>query len=81
MRRCNSNCVKPNYGTRIEHCTVCHESFSTTRNGDAHRKGRHGFERHCLPPESVGLVRNVRGVWMSPSVVAGVPEIAATASA
>ena len=80
MSRCSDDCVKPRQGTKTEHCTVCHESFSTTRNGDAHRKGRHGVDRHCVAPTEVGLVRNSRGVWVSPGSASEVPQITATVS-
>ena len=66
-------------GLKIEHCTVCHQTFSTTAVGDAHRIGEHGVKegpdrRRCLTAEefaelrtkkgSVRFQKNARGVWM-----------------
>lgn len=51
-------------------CPSCFEFFSCTSNFDKHRKGEHSKEtRHCVPPESVGLVRASRGFnswWQMP---------------
>lgn len=36
-------------GLRMEHCTVCHQTFSGSSLGDAHRVGSHFPEqRRCL---------------------------------
>ncbi len=40
-------------GMRMEHCTVCHRTFSGTTTGDAHRTGRHGFDRRCLTDDEL----------------------------
>lgn len=37
-------------------CPTCGEIFSTESNFMRHRKGDHGVNRHCVDPESVGLV-------------------------
>ena len=37
-------------------CPGCGEYFSTVSNFDRHRKGKHGVDRHCVDPVSVGLV-------------------------
>lgn len=34
-------------GRRIQHCTVCHETFAGTDVGDAHRIGEFGVDRRC----------------------------------
>ncbi|WP_438267951.1 FDXHR family putative zinc-binding protein [Kitasatospora purpeofusca] len=49
-------------GQRAEHCPACHETFASTRAGDAHRTGPHGA-RSCLPPATVGLWLGARGIW------------------
>lgn len=54
-------------GKRIEHCTACHETFTGTTAGDAHRTGPFA-DRRCLTPDEMaakGLGRNVRGHWGS----------------
>lgn len=51
-------------------CPVCFEVFSTEANYNKHRKGSHGVDRHCVDPESVGLVVAKVGeftVWKGPS--------------
>lgn len=42
-------------GNRCQ-CPNCGEYFSTVSNFDKHRKGKHGVDRHCVDPASVGLV-------------------------
>lgn len=42
------NCGARWTGLRMEHCTVCHRTFSGTSTGDAHRVGEHGVSRRCL---------------------------------
>jgi hypothetical protein len=58
-------------GTRAEHCTSCHETFTNTVAGDRHRTGEHGVttgarRRRCktvLEMLTAGLIRNGRGYW------------------
>lgn len=58
-------------GYRPEHCTVCHETFTSTRSGDMHRTGDHGVKegpsrRRCLTVdemEAKGMQRNKLGYW------------------
>ena len=58
-------------GTKLEHCPVCHETFTCTAAGDMHRVGDHGAidgpnKRRCLTPEEMldkGMTRNTRGRW------------------
>lgn len=55
-------------GFRIEHCTVCHQTFTGTQSGDMHRVGPHWpiGQRRCLTPaemETKGMRRNARGRW------------------
>ena len=59
-------------GLKIEHCTVCHSTFTSTPAGDAHRIGPHDpkdGERRCLTVaemhESKRLHVNRRGHWAS----------------
>lgn len=40
-------------GMRMEHCTVCHRTFSGTTTGDAHRTGEHGIDRRCLTDDEL----------------------------
>lgn len=58
-------------GMKLEHCSICHETFACTAAGDMHRVGRHGVtdgpdRRRCLTPEEMldkGMTRNSRGRW------------------
>lgn len=44
-------------GLRTAHCGACHATFTGLSAFDKHRDGDHAKgNRHCLPPESVGLV-------------------------
>lgn len=48
-------------GMRVEHCTVCHETFTTATIADLHRDGD-----RCLTPDEMrtqGLVQNNEGQW------------------
>ena len=47
-------------------CMGCGEYFSTTRNFDRHRVGKHP-ERVCANPCDVGLVRSPKGFWQRPA--------------
>ena len=49
-------------GQRAEHCPACHETFASTRAGDAHRIGPHDARR-CVPPATAGLWQDARGIW------------------
>lgn len=59
------------YGFRIEHCQMCHQTFSGSTTGDAHRVGPYEVgQRRCLTPdelEGLGLWIEVNaygtGVW------------------
>lgn len=53
---------------RAEHCPACHETFSGTKTGDAHRVGEHGVtegpeRRRCLAPSEVLIKRGKRGTF------------------
>lgn len=53
-------------GTKIEHCTVCHKSFSSTAPGDMHRTGEHGVtegpnRRRCRTTEEMLELRDKHG--------------------
>lgn len=64
-------CGKSWTGFRMEHCTVCHETFSGTTAGDKHRTGDHNTysgpsRRRCLSGAEMrkrGMEQNARGVW------------------
>ena len=46
-------------------CTACNRVFSTESNFDRHRRGKYQpDERHCVPPESIGMKKNNRGTYM-----------------
>jgi hypothetical protein len=59
-------------GTRTEHCTVCHQTFTSRNSGDRHRVGHHGVlagdnRRRCLTVDEMtelGMRRNPLGRWM-----------------
>lgn len=58
-------------GLRIEHCTVCHETFTGATAGDMHRTGDHAINegpdrRRCLTTAEMidkGMAQNDRGQW------------------
>lgn len=60
-------------GMKLEHCPMCHLTFTCTTAGDRHRVGSHGVtegpnRRRCLTPEEMlngGMTRNTRGRWTS----------------
>lgn len=63
-------CQKQWGGLKTAHCTVCCETFSVSSAADKHRTGSHANDtRHCLPPETVGLVDAGRAYpcWSFPS--------------
>lgn len=65
----NARTNAPLVGKRCQ-CPTCKEVFSTEANFNKHRKGEHGVNRHCVNPETVGLVVATVGnytVWRGPS--------------
>lgn len=66
-----STCSATWTGHRIEHCTVCHETFTGATSGDMHRVGDHAItegpdRRRCLTAVEMGekgMTRNSRGQW------------------
>lgn len=61
MTECRK-CGKSWGGYNTVHCTGCHFSFTTQNVSDKHRAGSHARDtRHCLPPDSVGLIDAGRG--------------------
>lgn len=58
-------------GRKLEHCALCHETFTCTAAGDMHRVGRHGVtdgpsRRRCLTPDEMrdkGMSRSRLGHW------------------
>lgn len=49
-------CGKGWTGARRSHCPACHETFSSESAADRHRVGKHGVDRRCVDPATVGLV-------------------------
>ena len=44
-------------GLKTAHCTGCHDTFTVVSAFDKHRSGSHANDtRHCVNPETVGLV-------------------------
>lgn len=50
-------------GHRAEHCTICHETFSGSTTGDAHRVGPHDGNRRCLTGDELTAL----GLWAEPN--------------
>jgi len=75
-------------GHKLEHCTECHKTFTSTRAGDMHRTGDHAVSvgpnrRRCLTTEEMlakGLrprfLTNGTEVWGRKGPES--PEVAAT---
>jgi hypothetical protein len=49
-------CGKSWTGLRRAHCPSCHETFNSDSAADKHRVGKHGIDRRCADPATVGLV-------------------------
>lgn len=60
------------FGQRLEHCTVCHRTFSGTTTGDAHRVGPYWPEglRRCLTDDEL----TARGLWLDAGIWHGRPN-------
>lgn len=56
---CSNICKTPTPSQA--HCGACHETFNGVRGFDAHRR-----EGVCLPPLTLGMAVNPRGVWSWP---------------
>ncbi|TDH48865.1 hypothetical protein E2F47_22125 [Mycobacterium eburneum] len=57
-------------GLNTSHCSACHQTFTGLTAFDKHRDGNHAHgTRHCVAPQSVGLVDAGRGYpcWGHPS--------------
>jgi hypothetical protein len=59
-------------GLGRSHCPAagCHKTFSTDGAADKHRIGKHGIDRRCVDPATVGLVARQKpyGVlWQHPA--------------
>lgn len=52
---------KLKYKSNLCLCNTCGEYLSGESAFDKHRKGEHGPDRHCVDPESIGLVIKYRG--------------------
>lgn len=59
--KCSATCTQGWSPGRRCHCMVCGENFTVVANFDKHRK-----DGQCLPPESIGMVLNERGIWAKP---------------
>jgi hypothetical protein len=73
-----AGCTTKWKGLKLEHCPLCHETFTTTRNGDLHRVGPWSARRCLTEAELIAtgkVAKNSRGYW------AGVPRIGAAADA
>lgn len=58
-------------GLTRAHCPACHRTFSVDSAADKHRKGRHGIDRHCVDPSTVGLVpvdKPYGVLWQNPGI-------------
>ncbi|MFE6785154.1 hypothetical protein ACFVFF_23145 [Streptomyces sp. NPDC057680] len=56
-------------GHTRSHCPVCHRTFSVDSAADKHRKGAYGGGRHCVDPQTVGLVavqKPYGTLWQNP---------------
>lgn len=58
-------------GLSRAHCAApgCHRTFSCDSAADKHRQGRHGIDRHCADPATVGLVpiqKSYGVLWQNP---------------
>lgn len=73
----DSRCGKSWGGLVAQHCPDCHETFSSTGAGDAHRTR----DFRCLLPGDVGLVLDERGVWRHPMTDANRERLAKLAAA
>lgn len=65
----DTNCGKRIPGDALQHCPVCHETFSSTTSADQHRVGgwdRVGGPRRCITPSDAGLVQDAKGTWRTP---------------
>lgn len=62
MASCGGCTVELGIGTRICHCSACHETFSVVSNFDKHRTKT----GKCLNPESAGLRKDQRDIWVGP---------------
>lgn len=69
-------CGKEIRGGKAEHCSVCHQTFTGTSAGDAHRVGSHGVDRRCLTPDEMRshpkrpMEQDRRGYWRFPTPAA-----------
>ena len=56
-------------GLSRAHCPACCRTFSCDSAADKHRQGRHGIDRHCVDPATVGLVavdKPYGQLWQNP---------------
>jgi hypothetical protein len=60
-------CTETWSGTTAAHCPTCHQTFSTNGIADRAHKGPYNAGPRCVDPASVGLVKNARGYWATPS--------------
>lgn len=67
-------CGKSWGGLRMEHCTVCHQTFSGQTLGDAHSVGKDVMAKVCLTPDEMSAKgwRLVKDVWRGAAMPADV---------
>lgn len=56
-------------GLSRAHCPACCRTFSCDSAADKHRQGRHGIDRRCVDPATVGLVavdKPYGQLWQNP---------------
>lgn len=66
--RCTQDCTRPR--GRMEHCKVCHQTFSGASTGDAHRTGRYGIDRRCRTSDELSAL----GLWLERGIWHGSPN-------
>lgn len=62
---CTARCPSLAPGSRLSHCSACHETFGGIRGFDLHRAGRMDARRCLTRSEigAVGIVLDSRSVW------------------
>jgi hypothetical protein len=68
-------------GLSRSHCPACHRTFSGETAANRHRSGKHGTDRRCVDPATVGLVavQKPYGVmWSNPAPEGGYAVLRAT---
>lgn len=61
-------------GLSRAHCPACHHTFSSDSAANKHRVGKHGVDRRCVDPATVGLVATEKPyglLWSHPAPEGG----------